>query len=107
MTAINVQVGRWALAAEIEDQPPLGWRFWSLAGFAGDPLEPNLYAGSRCLALAMVDVDGRDRWLCAMELDHSFRLLCTHDLFPSADQAGADRFARLMLESHARQPRLL
>ncbi|MAX00256.1 transposase [Sphingomonas sp. 179-I 2A4 NHS] len=107
MTAIDVRVGRCAFVADIADRPPLGWRFWSLAGFAGDPLDPDPYAGSRCLALAMVDVDGSDRWLCAMELDHSFQLLCTHDLFPSADQAGAERFAREVLDAHARQPRLL
>lgn len=107
MTAIDVRVGRWAFVADIEDQPPLGWRFWSLAGFASDPLDSDPHAGSRCLALAMVDVEGSDRWLCAMELDHSFRLLCGHDLFPSADQAGAEGFAREMLDTHARQPRLL
>lgn len=107
MTRIDVRVGRWSLVADIKDPPPLGWRFWSLAGFASDPLEPDPYAGTRCLALTMVDVDGSDRWLCAMELDHSFRLLCTHDIFPAADQAGAERFARQMLEAHARQPRLL
>ena len=67
MTAIDVAIGQCRLTAEIEDQPPLGWRFWSLAGFAGDPIDTNPYAGSRCLALTMVDVEGRDRWLCAME----------------------------------------
>ncbi len=107
MTAIDVAIGQCRLTAEIEDQPPLGWRFGSLAGFAGDPIDTNPYAGSRCLALTMVDVEGRDRWLCAMERDHSFRLLCTHDLLPSTDQAGAERFARQMLDDHARQPRLL
>ena len=107
MIAIDVRAGRWSSVVDIEDQPPLGWRFLSLAGFAGDPLNPDPHAGSRCLALAMVQLEGGDRWLCAMELDHSFRLLCPHDLFPSADQAGADRFARQMLDAHSRQPRLL
>lgn len=107
MIAIDIRVDRWSFLAHIEECPALGWRFWSLAGFAGDPFDPDPYAGSRCLALAMVDVDGSDRWLCAMELDHSFQLRCTHDLFPSADQRGAERFARHMLDAHARQPRLL
>ena len=39
MTAIDVAIGQCRLTAEIEDQPPLGWRFWSLAGFAGDPID--------------------------------------------------------------------
>ena len=26
MTAIDVTIGQWRLTAEIEDQPPLGWR---------------------------------------------------------------------------------
>nr|WP_246848372.1 transposase [Sphingomonas beigongshangi] len=86
--------------------PPMGWRFWTLAGFPGDPLDPSPYGGSRCLALTIVDLDGSSRWLCAMELDHSFRLLCSHDLFPCPSQGGAEAFAREIIARHARQPSL-
>jgi hypothetical protein len=107
MTSIDVTIGRLRFTAEIDCRPPLGWRFWRLAGFPGDPLDPNPYAGGRCLALTMLNLDGYDRWLCAMELDMSFRLLCSHDLFPSPDQAGAARFARQVLDRHSRQLSLL
>ncbi len=107
MRTIDAAVGSFRIIARIEDPPPLGWRFWTLAGFPGDPLDPSPYGGSRCLALTVVDVDGSDRWLCAMELDHSFRLLCAHDLFPCPSQAGADAFANAIIARHARQRALL
>ena len=106
MTVIAAKIGRYEITADVVDEPALGWRFWSLAGFPGDPLDPSPYGGSRCLALAVVNVNGGDRWLCAMELDHSLRLLCTHDLFPCPRQDGAERFARQVLARHARQPQL-
>ncbi|AOH87302.1 transposase (plasmid) [Sphingomonas panacis] len=89
------------------DPAPLGWRFWTLAGFPADPIEPRPYGGSRCFPLVMIDVGGTPRWLCAMKLDHTFRLYSRHDLFPCSAQDGAETFARDFLERHARQSRLL
>ncbi len=91
----------------VDRTAPLGWRFLTLAGFPADPIDPRAYGGSRCLPLAMVDIDGNARWLCVMELDHSFRLFCSHGLFPCASQDGADHFAHQIIERHSRQPRLL
>ncbi|WP_240700288.1 hypothetical protein [Sphingomonas gei] len=59
------------------------------------------------MPLAVVDVGGHARWLCAMELDRSFRLFASHDLFPCSDQDGACAFADEILTTHAQQPRLL
>ena len=50
MTTIHAAAGSFRIVARIEDPPPLGWRFWMLAGFPGDPLDPSPYGGSRCLA---------------------------------------------------------
>ena len=107
MPKIIAKIGRFEVSATIDATAPLGWRFWTLAGFPGDPVEPRPYGGSRCVPLAIVDTDGHSRWLCAMELDRSFRLFCSHDLFPCADQDGAETFAREILARHAQQPKLL
>ena len=98
MITVTARSGRSEVSATIDMSAPLGWRFWTLAGFPGDPIEPRPYGGSRCLPLAIVDIDGSARWLCAMELDRSFRLFCNHDLFPCAAQDGAEAFAREILE---------
>lgn len=106
MTKISARVGRLQIITSIEDEPPLGWRWWTLAGFPGDPVAPRPYGGTRCLALTMIDIEGQGRWLCAMECDHTFQLFCSHDLFPCADLIGADLFAREILVRSAEQPRL-
>jgi len=107
MTLIQAEIGGFEIFAKIDPRPPLGWRFWAIAGFAGDPVEPRRYGGSRCLPLAIVDIAGTRRWLCAMELDRVLRLFCSHDLFPCADQNGVEDFARTILDQHAQQPGLL
>lgn len=107
MTVITVTIDRIELRATIDRNAPLGWRFWTLPGFPNDPIDPRPYGGSRCLPLAIVEIDGNSRWLCAMELDRSFRLFCSHDLFPCPLQDHADSFAHEIIERHARQPGLL
>lgn len=107
MIKIMAKWRRCEVSATIRPAAPLGWRFWTLAGFPGDPVEPRPYGGSRCLPLAQVDVEGRALWLCAMELDRSFQLFCSHDLFPCADQDGAEAFASEIFEQHGQQPPLL
>ncbi|CAH0356306.1 transposase [Sphingobium sp. CECT 9361] len=107
MSRIRAAVGGLTITADVDRQAPLGWRFWTLAGFPGDPVQPRPYGASRCIALAMVEIDGCQRWLCAMELDGTFQLFTGHELFPCADQAGAARFARAVIDSHAVQLRLL
>jgi hypothetical protein len=107
MTTIVARFGRYTVSAAVAEIPPLGWRFWTLAGFPGDPIDPRPYGGTRCLPLTIVDLNGDARWLCAMEQDRSFRLFASHDLFPCADQEGADAFAHELLANHARQPKLL
>lgn len=107
MTMISIRLGHFEISVAVDATAPLGRRFWMLAGFPSDPLEPRPYGGSRCLPLAMIDAGGHARWLCAMELDRSFQLFCTHDLFPCDDQAGAEAFSHGILDQHAQQPRLL
>lgn len=107
MTTIVARFGRYIVSTAVAEIPPLGWRFWTLAGFPGDPVDPRPYAGTRCLPLALVDLNGDARWLCAMEHDRSFRLFASHDLFPCADKDGAAAFAGEILANHARQPKLL
>ncbi|KKC25052.1 transposase [Sphingobium sp. H39-3-25] len=107
MSRIRAAVGGLTITADVDRQAPLGWRFWTLAGFPGDPVQPRPYGASRCIPLAMVEIDGCQRWLCAMELDGTFQLFTGHELFPCADQAGAARFARAVIDSHAVQLRLL
>ncbi|PBN42961.1 transposase [Sphingobium sp. D43FB] len=107
MIKIKAKFDQFDVSATIGGLAPLGWRFWTLAGFPGDPVEPRPYGGSRCLPLAMIDIDGNARWLCAMELDRSFRLFGSHDLFPCAEQDGAKEFAREIFQQHAQQPKLL
>lgn len=107
MIKITAKLGRFEITASIDPVAPLGWRFWTLAGFPSDPIAPRPYSGSRCLPLAIADIDGQARWLCAMELDRSFRLFSSHDLFPCTRQGGADAFAHAFLEQHAQQPKLL
>jgi hypothetical protein len=69
-------------------------------------VDPRPYGGTRCLPLAIVDLDGDARWLCAMERDCSFRLFASHDLFPCADQDGADAFAHEILATYAQPLKL-
>lgn len=107
MTRIRAAVGGLTITADVDREAPLGWRFWTLAGFPGDPVQPRPYGASRCIALAMVEINGCQRWLCAMELDGTFQLFTGHELFPCADQAGAAPFARAVIDSHADQLRLL
>ena len=107
MSRIRAAVGGLTITADVDREAPLGWRFWTLAGFPGDPVQPRPYGASRCIPLAMVEIDGCERWLCAMELDGTFQLFTGHELFPCADQAGAARFARAVIDSHAVQLRLL
>lgn len=107
MTEIRTTIAGSDIAVHVDRTASLGWRFWTLAGFPAAPIEPKPYGGSRCLPLAMVDIDGNARWLCAMELDRSFRLFCTHDLFPCASQDGVESFAHEIIERPSRQPRLL
>lgn len=104
---LRVTVGRWIVETDVNPESPLGWRFWTLAGFPGDPFEPKPYGGSRCLLMIMVELDGVDRWLCAMERDESFQLFTTHELFPCPDQRGIEAFARRIIAAHAIQPQLL
>lgn len=107
MTLISARIGRFEVSANVDTHATLGWRFCTLAGFPGDPVAPRPYGGSRCLPLAMVDLEADPRWLCAMELDQSLRLFCSHDLFQCSDQDGAAAFAREILRRHAQQPSLL
>lgn len=100
MITITAKWGRCEVSATIRPAAPLGWRFWTLAGFPGNPVEPRPYGGSRCLPLTQIDVDSHARWLCAIELDRSLRLLFSHGLFPCADQDGAEAFAREIIERH-------
>lgn len=107
MTRITTRIGAHEVTVAVDAVAPLGWRFWTLAGFAADPVDPRPYGGTRCLPLALVEIDGCSRWLCAMERDRSFRLLASHDLFPCDDQNGADDFARQILAANGQQPKLL
>lgn len=107
MTEIRTKIAGSDISVRVDRTAPLGSRFRSLAGFPKDPVDPRPYGGSRCPPLAMIDIEGNSRWLCAMELDHSFRLFCSHDLFPCASQNGADHFAHEIIERYARQPSLL
>jgi hypothetical protein len=69
MIRITAKVGRFEISTSVDPVAPLGWRFWTLAGFPGDPVEPRPYGGFRRLPLTLVAIDGQPRWLCAMELD--------------------------------------
>jgi hypothetical protein len=107
MTPIRARIGVFDISAKVDSRAPLRWRFWTLAGFPGDQIAPRLYGGSRCLPRAVIDLDAGPRWLCAMELDHSLRLFCSHDLFPCRERGGAEAFARAILRRHVQQPNLL
>jgi len=48
MTTIVARFGRYIVSAAVAEIPPLGWRFWTLAGFPGDPVDPRPYGGTRC-----------------------------------------------------------
>ncbi len=104
--AITVSVAGFAIRIAVPAEPPLGWRFWTFAGFPGDPVEPRPYGGSRGIPLASVETPRGDRWLVAMEADGSAQLFTTHELFPCADQDGAPAFGRSWLDRHADQPSL-
>ncbi|OYX59774.1 MAG: hypothetical protein B7Y89_17700 [Novosphingobium sp. 32-60-15] len=90
MTEIRTTIAGSDIAVHVDRTASLGWRFWTLGGFPADPIEPRAYGVSRCLPL-----------------DRSFRLFCTHHLFPSASQDGVESFAQEIIEHHSRQPRLL
>lgn len=102
---ITAMVGGERLRFEVDLDPPLGWRFWTFAGFPGDPVEPRPYGGSRGIPVCYWEE--AKRWIVAMELDDSFQLFTTHSMFPCPDQTGAADFGRRILESHADQPSLL
>jgi hypothetical protein len=104
---LRVTVARRIIETDVNPKPPLGWRFWTLAGFPGDPLEPRPYGGSRCLLMTMFELDGVDGWLCVMERDGCFQFFTTHELFPCPDQRGVEAFAQHMIAAHAIQPQLL
>jgi hypothetical protein len=104
---LRILTGYGVIEPDVNPDPPLGWRFWTLSGFPGDPVDPRPYGGTRCVLIAMVERDGCDRWLCAMERDESFQTFASHELFPCADQSGVEAFARRMIADHAIEPRLL
>lgn len=106
MATVIVEVDGETLAVEVDREPPLGWRFWTFAGFPRDPVEPRRYGGSRGIPIACVKGEGGELWLTAMELDGTAQLWSTHSLFPCADQAGAADFGRAWIERHATQPSL-
>lgn len=91
------------VALEVERSPPLGWRFWTFAGFPADPVDPRPYGGTRGMVL---DVIADGRFAVAMELDGSARLFNCHELFPCQDQGGAEEFARAWIAVHEIQPDL-
>ena len=97
MPRLSARIRGTDIVVDVPSNHALGWRFWSLGGFPNDPIDPRPYGGTRCLPLAPVKTATGDRWLCAMELDASLRLFTPHELFPCADQDGADAFARSML----------
>lgn len=103
---ITVEVSGVALRCAVPAEPPLGWRFWTFAGFPGDPVEPRPYGGSRGIPLAAVETPRGDRWLTAMEADGTAQLFAAHELFPCPDQEGASAFGRAWLERYADQPSL-
>ncbi|WP_236035837.1 transposase [Rhizorhabdus histidinilytica] len=106
-TRLRAPTGRWVIEIDLAPEAPLGWRFWTLAGFPSDPVEPRPYGGTRCIPLAQVELQGSTYWLCAMELDESFGLFTAHELFPCPAQHGAAGFARRMIALHAIEPTLL
>ena len=105
MIRITANVRGHQVKLEVDPDPPLGWRFWTFAGFPGDPVEPRPYGGSRGIPLTYDDDWGG--WIVAMEMDDSFQLFTPHELFPCPDQTGAADFGRRILESNAYQPSLL
>lgn len=105
MTEILVTVRGDQIRLDVDEDPPLGWRFWTFAGFPGDPVEPRPYGGSRGIPMAYDDeLKG---WIVAMELDDTFQLFTPHELFPCAHQDGAADFGRRIIQAHAKQPSLL
>jgi hypothetical protein len=102
---ITCQVGGWLIEADVEENP-LGHRFWTFAGFAEDPVEPRPYGGTRGVPLTMVEVEGRNYWLTAMEKDGSAQLWTPHELFQCADQEGAAEFVERWLAAQLVQPEL-
>lgn len=104
---LRATAGRWRLEVDVAREAPLGWRFWTLAGLPSDPIDPRPYGGSRCIPMAQVELEGCEFWLCAMELDGSFALFTSHELFPCVAQENASQFAHRMLSRHAIEPTLL
>ncbi len=101
-----VSINGQTVDVEIDDDPPLGWRFWTFAGFPQDPIEPRPYGGARGLVVAPIETQRGSAWLVAMELDDSAQVMTAHELFPCADQEGAAEFGRRWTEGRANQPRL-
>lgn len=101
--AVIITAAGQTFAVEIDRDPPLGWRFWTFAGFPQDPIEPRPYGGSRGIPLCLVDTDHGERWLTAMELDWSAQLFAPHDLFPCPNQEGAETFGLEWIERHSEQ----
>ena len=99
---VSVSLRGQPFVIEVDADPPLGWRFWTFAGFPGDPYDPRPYGGSRGIPLAF---DGQ-RWITAMELDGSAQLFTPHSLFPCDRQDGAAEFGRTWIERHSVQPDL-
>lgn len=105
-TTVLVQVRGHALTIDVDADPPLGWRFWTFAGFPTDPVAPRPYGRSRGIPMTTVRVGAADLWLTAMELDDTAQLFTAHELFPCEDQAGAAEFGRAWIERHREQPGL-
>lgn len=104
---VLVSVSGHHLSVEVETPPPMGWRFWTFAGFPADPFEPRPYGGSRGIPLATIDTPrGGVVLLVAMELDGAAQLFTPHELFPCSDQEGAEGFGLDWVERHAVQPSL-
>lgn len=103
MIRISIIRHGYRIEVDVDEDPPLGWRFWTFAGFPGDPVEPRPYGGSRGIPLTTV----RGLWLVAMELDDTLQLMTTHELFPCDNQEGAAEFGRRIIAAHAKEPLLL
>lgn len=99
---IDITIGTMRTTLNVSARPPLGWRFWRVGGLAHDPVQPRPYGGTRCIQLSHVRYGTSDLCLCLMEADESFQLFTPHELFPCADQHGAEDFALRALAAYAR-----
>jgi len=102
---VIVPLGEYGLMrVEVEENPLR--RFWTFAGWPGDPVEPRPYGGSRGIPVAGLRLSGGFCWLVAMELDGSGQLMTEHELFPCGDQEGAEAFFAAWVAAHAEEPEL-